>query len=151
MQKIHGRQSAVNCNISNSICRIMKKNFPFNKQYFALTILLLGIEIIIGKYMHDDFIRPYGGDILVVILIYCFVKSFLNTPVWPTALSVLLFAFVIEGLQYLKIVNILGLQHNNIASVVIGTSFAWLDIVCYIIGIAIVLVAERLHRSQQYD
>jgi Protein of unknown function (DUF2809) len=127
----------------------MKCYFTFNKKYFALTILLLGIEILIAKYMHDDIIRPYGGDVLVVILIYCFVKSFWHAPVWPTALSVLLFAFVIEGLQYVKIVNILGLQHNKIASVVIGTSFAWMDIVCYIMGIAIVLGGERLLRSQK--
>ena len=32
--------------------------------------LLLVIEILIGKYMHDGFIRPVGGDYLVVILLY---------------------------------------------------------------------------------
>jgi uncharacterized membrane protein YfcA len=57
----------------------------FNKTYFALAMLIFGIEILIAKFAHDQIIRPYIGDLLVVILIYCFVKSFLDTPVFKTA------------------------------------------------------------------
>jgi hypothetical protein len=41
----------------------------FHLRYFLLSVLLLGVEIFIGAYMHDDIIRPYGSDFLVVILI----------------------------------------------------------------------------------
>ncbi len=63
----------------------MKKSIEFNWYYFVLTILLLGLEIIIALFAHDSIIRPYIGDLLVVILLYCFVKSFVNTPVFMTA------------------------------------------------------------------
>jgi len=67
----------------------------FNSKYFYLTIFLLITEIIIAIWVHDAFIRPFGGDFLVVILIYCLVKSFMDSPVSPTILSVLLFAYAV--------------------------------------------------------
>ena len=38
--------------------------------YAILFVLLLGTEMYIGRYVHDSFVRPYFGDVLVVILIY---------------------------------------------------------------------------------
>ena len=87
----------------------MKNNIKFNWYYFVLTIPLLGLEILIALFIHDGIIRPYIGDLFVVILIYCFVKSFVNTPVFMTAVLVLLFSYTVEILQYLKITNVLGL------------------------------------------
>ncbi len=123
----------------------------FNKIYFLLTILLFAIEVYIAKYVHDDIIRPYIGDVLVVILIYCLVKSFFNTPVLKTALAVLLFSFVVETLQYFNIVNVLGLQDSKLAATIIGTSFAWMDIASYIAGILIVLLCEWLVAKERLN
>jgi hypothetical protein len=122
----------------------MKPILRFNKKYFALAVLLFIVEVLIAKYVHDHIIRPYIGDTLVVILIYCFVRSFLDTPVVATGLCVLAFSFLIETLQYFEIVKKLGLQHSKIASVIIGTSFAWMDIYAYIAGIMLIFVIERL-------
>lgn len=115
----------------------------FNRNYFLLTILLFLIEVYIALFVHDNFIRPYLGDVLVVILIYCFVKSFLKVSVLKAAIAVLLFAFSIETLQYFLIVEKLNLQDNKLARTVIGTSFAWEDILAYIAGIVIVIVFEK--------
>lgn len=115
----------------------------FNKTAFLITLLLFIIEICIAAFIHDDIIRPYIGDLLVVILIYCFFKSFLQIQPLPLAIAVLLFAYGIEILQYFKIVELLGLQHNQLARVVIGTSFAWTDIAMYTIGIILILIAEH--------
>jgi hypothetical protein len=114
----------------------------FNKNYFVLTVLIFVIEVLIALFVHDGFVRPYLGDVLVVILIYCFIKSFLNVPVLPTAIFVLLFSFTIEFLQYIRIVKKLGLK-SEILRTVLGTSFAWADIIAYIAGIIIVLAAEK--------
>ena len=122
---------------------LMKNNIKFNWYYFVLTILLLGLEILIALFVHDGIIRPYISDLLVVILIYCFVKSFVNTPVFMTAVSVLLFSYTVEILQYLKIINILGLQHSGIARIVIGTSFEWIDLLAYTAGVVIILLVEK--------
>ena len=116
--------------------------FVFRKNYFLLTIILLFVEICIAVFINDRFIRPYLGDFLVVILLYCFVRSFFNVPVNQTAIGVLIFAFVIEGLQYIQLVNILGLQDSKLANLVLGNSFSWMDMLTYVLGIALVMAYE---------
>lgn len=121
--------------------------FKFNLKYFALTILLFVTEALIALYMHDAFIRPYGGDVLVEILIYCFVKSILSTPAVPTALVVLAFCYAIEIGQYFHYVELLGLQNSKLARIVMGIGFSWIDMLCYTAGMLIVLLAERVAHS----
>lgn len=115
----------------------------FNLRYFACALLIFLLEVLIALFVEDQFIRPYLGDVLVVILIYCFLKSFLNLKVLTAALLVLAFSFVIEFLQFLNIVEKLHLEESKIARTVIGTSFSWMDVICYITGIAIVLFVEK--------
>ena len=115
----------------------------FNKNYFSLAILFFCIEVLIALFVNDSFIRPYLGDVLVVILSYCFLKSFLQLPVLTVTLFVLIFSFTIEFLQFLNIVEKLHLEKSKIARTVIGTSFSWIDLLTYIVGIAIVLVVEK--------
>ncbi len=119
--------------------------FQFNRNYFIPTILLFLIETAIALYLHDNFIRPYFGDFLVVILLYCFVKSFVNVSVWVAAGLVLLFSFAIEIAQYFNMVEKLGLQHYKVAKVVLGNSFAWMDLLAYILGILIVISIEKIY------
>ncbi|MBL7872521.1 MAG: DUF2809 domain-containing protein [Cyclobacteriaceae bacterium] len=114
----------------------------FTKNYFALAIFIFVIEVLIALFVKDNFVRPYVGDVLVVILMYSFVKSFLRVPVLLLAMSVLVFSFLIEALQYIKIVERLGLEKSHFARTVIGTSFAWADILAYMLGIAIILGVE---------
>ncbi len=118
--------------------------FQFNKRYFALTILLFITEVVIAAYAHDSLIRPYGGDFLVVILIYCFVKSFVNTPVIITALCVLLFAYTVEVSQYFKLVVHLGLKDSKLANILLGNSFSFTDILAYTLGILLVIIIEKM-------
>ena len=115
----------------------------FNKSYFGLTILIFAIEVFIARYVHDNFVRPYVGDILVVILIYCFIKSFLRLPVITVAVLVLAFSFTVEFLQYLNVVEMIGLERSKVARVVIGTSFSWPDLLAYVMGLGIVLIVEK--------
>jgi hypothetical protein len=115
----------------------------FNKNYFGLALLIFVVEVLIALFVRDNFVRPYLGDVLVVILIYCFVKSFFNLPVFTVALFVLIFSFTIEFLQYINIVEKLRLEQSAIARTIIGTSFAWIDILAYVVGIFIILFVEK--------
>ncbi len=115
----------------------------FNKKYFALAVLLFAIEVIIAVFVHDQIIRPYIGDLLVVILLYCMVKSVFNVSVGKTAVFVLAFSFLIETLQYFHVVRLLGLQHSKLANIIIGNSFQWIDLAMYIMGIGVVLLVEK--------
>jgi hypothetical protein len=116
----------------------------FNPYYFAITVLLFITEIVIALFVNDQFIRPYGGDFLVVILIYCFLKSFVNLSVGVAATLVLLFSFFIETTQYFNAIGQLGLQDSEIAKAILGNSFAWNDILAYVAGILCVISIEML-------
>lgn len=117
--------------------------FQFNKNYFAITLLLFAVEVLIALYVQDSFFRPYFGDFLVVIFLYCFLKSFVKITVWRAAIIVLLFSFFVEFTQYLNLITLLGLQKSGLAKAVLGTSFAWEDLVCYTIGILLVILVEK--------
>jgi len=121
----------------------------FNFRYFLLAVLLFITEVLIALYVHDDFIRPYFGDFLVVILMYCSIKSFLNISVLKTAMLVLLFSFAVEVSQYLNLVRILGFEHSRLAKTVLGNSFSWSDILSYIAGILVVISVEFAVRKRR--
>ncbi len=121
--------------------------FRFNKFYFVLALFLLGIEVYIGLYMHDAIIRPFGGDFLVVILLYCLVKSFTNFPVLLIAGWVLVFAYAVEISQYFHLVTMLGLQRSKLAALLLGTSFSFIDLLTYTLGILLVIIVENLRTS----
>lgn len=122
----------------------------FNKTYFTFTVLLFLVETLIALFVHDQFIRPYFGDVLVVILIYCFLKSFLNFSVWTTAIIVFCFSFFVEFSQYLNLISKLGLEHSGIAKAILGNSFSYLDLFAYTTGILVVLIFEKIYSKNPY-
>ena len=117
--------------------------FTFNLKYFLFAVVLFIIEVLIALFVRDHFIRPYFGDFLVVILIYCAVKTIIKASPLKVAVGVLLFAYFIEVLQYCQIVDKLGLSGNIIAKIVIGYGFEWRDILAYTLGIITVWLLDR--------
>lgn len=122
---------------------MIKEIFAFNKGYSLATILLFAIELFIALFISDTIIRPFVGDVLVVCLIYCFLKAFLNIGETKLAAGVLLFAFLIETLQYFDFVKILGLEENRILSVALGRTFAVEDFAAYLVGFLLILGIEK--------
>jgi hypothetical protein len=120
----------------------------FNAKYFYLAILLFLIETLIAIFLDDRIIRPVVGDVLVIPLIYCVIKAF--WPLRPTTAALYVFAFacLIEGLQYLRFVDCLGLRDNPFLSTILGTTFDWKDILAYTIGTILVLISDRRVRSR---
>lgn len=114
----------------------------FSPRFFLFALLLFIVEVLIALYVRDSIIRPYGGDYLVVILIYCAVRTFLRASPLKVAIGVLLFAYGVEVLQYFNLVDRLGLSHNLVAKTVIGYGFEWLDLLAYTLGVATVLILE---------
>ena len=102
--------------------------------YLIITIMLLVIEVLIALYVHDNFIRPFVGDAIVVIVIYTFVRIFIPEKVRLLPLYIFIFAVVVEILQGIHIVNILGVADNRFLRTLIGDSYDIRDIICYGIG-----------------
>ncbi|WP_417427957.1 DUF2809 domain-containing protein [Halpernia sp.] len=115
----------------------------FNLKYFLLTILIFLAEILIATtFKNVVFLRSYFGDVLVVILIYTFILSFFKLQKTKLIFWIFIFACLIEFLQYLHFVELLGLEKNQLAITVLGNSFSWIDILCYGVGCIIVYILE---------
>ncbi|AUG57571.1 ribosomal maturation YjgA family protein [Acetivibrio saccincola] len=113
-----------------------------NKRYLAAFFIFLTIEIIIALFIRDNIIRPYVGDILVVILLYTFIKSFIRKPIKFLPLYIFIFSVMVEILQYLNIVEILNIQGNKVLSTIVGATFDIKDIFCYLVGCIILIIWE---------
>ena len=114
--------------------------FTFNLKFLIIFITIFVVEVLIAKYLNDAFIRPFGGDVLVVVLIYAFFRIFLKTNNKKLALGVLIFSFVIEFLQGLHYVNWFGLENNKFWSTDFGTYFTVYDLLAYFVGYLICLL-----------
>lgn len=121
--------------------------FRFHIIYFLLSLALLMLEIFIGARLHDSIIRPYGGDFLVVILLYCLVRSFWDLPIFATAISVLIFSYLVEISQYFRLADHLGFKGPSLMRVLLGSYFTWTDILSYTLGILTVVGVEKLIRK----
>ena len=117
------------------------KVFKFHWGFFAATLLLFIVEVLIAMYV-SGFVRSYVGDVLVVILIYCFFRAFYRGMQYKLPVYVFLFAVLIEIGQACHLAQRLSLAPGSIMSIVIGTSFSWWDIVCYAVGGAVCFLFE---------
>ncbi len=116
--------------------------FRFDKKYALYFVGLLIVEILIALFVKNPIIRGSIGDVLVVILIYCFIQTFFNFDKKKTIIGVGIFAILVEISQALNLVEKLNLQDNKFASTIIGTTFDMNDIWAYIAGCAIVYMLE---------
>ncbi|WP_299160841.1 DUF2809 domain-containing protein [uncultured Tenacibaculum sp.] len=120
--------------------KIHSKNL---KIFFAIFL----IEILITQT--SGFARHTFGDFLVVIMLYYLVKSFFNFSVKSTAISILLFSYTVEFLQYVNLVNHLGLSNFKLANIIISNTFSIGDLIAYTMGIITVLILEN--RRYKYE
>lgn len=111
-------------------------------QYLIATILLLLVEVFIALFVHDNFVRPYIGDVLVVIVIYTFVRIFVPEKYPLLPVGIFIFAAAVEFLQLLNIIEVLGLGENVFLRILVGSVFDITDIACYLAGTIIILIIQ---------
>lgn len=117
----------------------------FNLNYFLAFCLLLTVEVGIALFVHDTIIRPFIGDLLVVILIYCFVQTFMNIQYLKALIGIVLFAYSVEVIQATSFIDWVGLSNNKIAKIILGTTFDWKDILAYTLGGVVILIFEKYY------
>ena len=126
----------------------MKKRLLF----LALTLFLIGVEVLIALYVHDRFIRPFFGDVLVAVLLCAAVRVIVpDRPLWLPA-GVFLFCTGVEILQYFQYFSLpqrLGLYRIPWIKVLLGSSFDFRDILCYAAGCAAFAAAEYILRRRK--
>lgn len=121
----------------------------FNLKYFLITILIFVTEVLIATVFKNIFcLRAFIGGVLVVILIYTFILSFLKIQN-KTKLIFGIFAFsvFIEILQYFKTADLLGFKEGSWQHIVLGNSFSWIDILCYAAGCLLIFWFSNISKK----
>jgi DNA integrity scanning protein DisA with diadenylate cyclase activity len=93
------------------------------------------VEVLIATVLKNIFlVRAYLGDVIVVMLLYAFVRIFVVVNTQKLILGILVFSCLVEFAQYFNIAEKLGFQPGSLMYIVIGNSFSWIDILCYAAG-----------------
>ena len=116
--------------------------FKLNPRALLLSMVLLGALVAIALWVRDGFVRPFLGDLLVVVWLHALARSVLGLSPTLTALGALLLAYAVEFAQYFGLIHILGLEHHRAARVILGATFDPLDLVAYTLGWGVVMAAE---------
>lgn len=109
---------------------------------------LLAVEVFIALFVHDNFVRPYLGDVLVIVLLYCLGRGVLGIRSKWLAPTVTALGALAEGLQYLHLADRLDLGPSSPLRVILGSTFDWADLLCYLAGGLIVAVWELATRNR---
>lgn len=118
--------------------------------YVAIFCSLLIVELCIALFVHDAFVRPYVGDMLVTLLLCCMCRVILPDKIRLLPVFVFLFAACVEIAQYFDVVALMGLTNNRFLSIALGRTFSWMDLVCYAIGcVAAFGLDEVIRRSNK--
>ena len=124
--------------------------FPtFQKKYFIASCCLFAIEALIATFFKSGFIRVSFGDYLVVILLYCLLKTVTHFSVNKAAIIVLLFAYFVETLQWLNVLQYFKIKESQWTDLTLGSTFDWHDMLAYTLGIATVLIVEKVLLNHQ--
>lgn len=115
----------------------------FRRGYFLLATFLFALEAGIAAFVHDGLVRPYGGDLLATVMLYCLLRSFWAGLAARTVWAALLISYLIEAAQYAHLLAHLGLAHSAAARLVLGSQFEWGDVLSYTLGALLVAGAER--------
>lgn len=117
--------------------------------YLCAFLVLLAVEVVIALFVTGGIVRGYLGDVLVVVVVYCFVRTFVRNEARLLPLWIFLFAVAVELVQYADLAGRLGIDQRSAAGVIVGSVFDPADVVCYFVGCAGIAVFEAVLRRRK--
>lgn len=117
---------------------------PVRVVYASAVLLLLLIEIAIAiGAIGGTFIRESVGDLLVIMLIYFFLRAAFNLATGPAAALALATGVMAELLQYVHVAELLGLKQGSLLYILIGNTYSSLDLLMYLLGALLAFVIDQ--------
>ena len=110
--------------------------------YAAAAAILFVAEVCIALFFRDALIRPYGGDVLVTVLLCCLVRALSGKEIASLPLWVFLFAVLVELLQAAGIASRIPAGWT-VVHIAVGGVFSWADLLCYALGSFLFFLCER--------
>lgn len=109
-------------------------SLTFSRRACLFTSALFAIECIIATYFHDPLLRSFGGDVLVMPLMYSFLRMFVSFSGTGLVWALFAFACLIEIGQYFHLASWLGLAPHSWGEIILGATFDPKDLLAYALG-----------------
>ncbi len=113
------------------------------RRSLIIFILLLVTEVAIALFHFHKFIRGFMGDVLVIPLLFYFLRIFIKWRTHYLAITVLGIAVLIEFLQLTDVLKHLH-STSKFLQIILGTTFDYKDLLAYSTGFLMVLGFEKL-------
>ncbi|SDE78090.1 Protein of unknown function [Mucilaginibacter pineti] len=116
---------------------------PRQRFTYLIFIVITIITGLLSRYFKA--VPLFIGDILWATMVY-FIARFLRVkkPMKFALTAGLLFCFAIEFSQLYKAPWINELRHTLFGRLVLGEGFLWSDLLCYVVGIGIGILVDKL-------
>lgn len=115
------------------------------RKYAGFTAVLLFAETAIALYHFHPLIRGFLGDVLAVMLLFTFLKTFFSLSSIQLATGALAFAILIETAQLFEMHRLFDIR-SEFLQLLTGTTFDPMDILAYLVGYGFILLLEYRDR-----
>lgn len=122
----------------------MLYRFRLSFLYIALSCLFFVVCVLIVLYARELWtVRWWIWDVVIILLLYVIIKSIIEVPPIVLISIIVILAIVIEVLQYFQLVQIMWLESNSLARLIIGSVFDFQDILSYLVGGGLCVLLEK--------
>jgi Protein of unknown function (DUF2809) len=118
--------------------------------YWVWFGVLLATELSIAVWVHDAWLRPYGGDVLACVLVYVLIRASTGLRRRHALALAYATAVAVELAQWAQLLERSGLAHHAWLRVAAGTVCDLGDLAAYTLGAALAALGESvaLYASQ---
>ena len=110
----------------------------------ALTIVIVGLASRRYRQHLPSFVGEYCGDVLWALMLFLLVSFVLaGRPLFQRCIISLVLAFAVEVSRLYHAPWIDSIRNTTLGGLVLGFGFLWSDLVCYLVGIAAGVLADR--------
>ncbi|MEN9939092.1 MAG: hypothetical protein RLZZ387_5671 [Chloroflexota bacterium] len=101
----------------------------------TIAAILLVVELAIARWaIPGAFVRDSLGDVLVVPMLYFLLRAVTRIAPWRVLTGVLALSVAVEGVQYLRLADLLGFDPGSLPAIVLGMTFSTSDLLMYGLG-----------------
>jgi len=108
-------------------------------------VILLGLASRQMPFLFPKVLGKYPGDVLWSLMVFlgcAYLKPTASTS--RLAIYTLIISYGVELSQLIQVPWIVSLRHTTLGHLILGTTFSWLDIVSYTMGISIGALGDYL-------
>ena len=123
--------------------------------YFLIAVAGFLFEVAIAMgFLGGGTMRGSVGDMLAVVTVYFLIRPLFSTTPLISAVIAVISGFAVEFLQYIHLLEMMGVAKGNILYVVLGSTFSAADLVMYSLGGVVAysidrfILVPRLHKAQ---